>query len=199
MTKYYIPEFDDPFPEGRVAITGFRHETALVLLRLTEGADMEPNVRQWFNGDREAKYVVAGSYTVHWEGARGETGTIIVPRGMMTDLTSVPPVFRGLVNRVGPWLEAAIVHDFLCIAWRTMDGQGTRKRRDFADAIMWAAMEKAEVGATKYLIWGAIRAAAWLSWPKRSDPSVPPDLYLDLDDALVQGQLPKDVKLVPAS
>ncbi|MEL7344876.1 MAG: DUF1353 domain-containing protein, partial [Pseudomonadota bacterium] len=157
MAKYYIPTFDDPYPQGRVTITDFHYDTALVLLRLTEGADMEPNVRQWFNRNREAKYVVAGSYTVRWQGANGEAGTIVVPRGMMTDLTSVPPLFRGLVNRVGPWLEAAIVHDFLCIAWRTMDGRGTAARRLFADHIMWAAMDKANVGTTKHLIYRAIR------------------------------------------
>lgn len=195
MIKYEAPDFDDPYPPTSVRVTGFRYENAIILLRLKSSVKMRSGKFFFMTRDREAKYVVGGSYTVHWTGSKGETGTITVPQGMLTDLTSVPPIFRGLINRIGPWLEAAIVHDFLCIAWRTMDGEGTIERRWFADQIMWAAMTEAKVGFQKYLIYGAIRAAARFIFPQRVDPTTQNDLYIDLSESEVQAQLPPDVRI----
>lgn len=38
---------------------------------------------------------------------------VTVPAGFVTDLTTVPAFARGLLAPDGPWVEAAIVHDWL--------------------------------------------------------------------------------------
>lgn len=76
----------------------------------------------------------------------GSRVMLSAPRGLITDLTSVPPFFRILVGRVGPWLEAAIIHDYLYIAWALLPERGPRERdRLFADRVMLLAMEAAGV------------------------------------------------------
>jgi hypothetical protein len=72
----------------------------------------------------------------------------------------VPRVARWLVDRVGPHLEAAIVHDFLYIAWQDVAGGGAREEdRRFADELMRVAMESAKVGATsRFVIHNAVRS-----------------------------------------
>ncbi len=171
--NYFVPNFPNPYPSSNVSVTGFEYDDKLLLMRL-------PTAPLTNNGAK-ADFVVGADFSVRWLGSDGVTRRISVPRGMLTDLTSVPPGFRWLIGRVGPWLEAAIVHDFLTIAWRTMDGNGTRARRDFADAVMVAAMKRAEVGIRKSFISFGIRIAASVSYPKRVDPAQQTRLYIDLD------------------
>ncbi|MEM9319852.1 MAG: DUF1353 domain-containing protein [Pseudomonadota bacterium] len=193
MTEYltYIPNFDDPYPEQTSKITGFEFRNALVLVRLTDAIQVPHG--------HDAFYVVAADYVTAWRDENGVPHELVVPRGMLTDLTSVPPVFRWLVNRVGPWLEAAIVHDFLTIAWKTMDGRYTDARRQFADEIMYAAMEAAEVRRTKRaIIYFGVRAWAMVNRvfkPKDVDPDAQTHLYLDQTDRRVQVQFDPDVAL----
>ena len=83
---------------------------------------------------------------------------IVVPSGMLTDLTSSPWAARQIVNRVGPHLEAAIVHDFLFLAWQDLPGRGAR-REDFrfANAVMREAMEAAGIsGPVRTLIYATV-------------------------------------------
>jgi len=189
MYASLVPQFPDPYPADPVRIVGLRHETALILMRTIDAREVR------YRDGADAKYIVAADYTVTWIAQSGQETRLTVPRGMLTDLTSVPPVFRGLVNRVGPWLEAAIVHDFLTIAWRTLDGDGTAARRKFADDVMYAAMDAARIGFRKHLIYAAVRAAALVSYPRKVDPATQTALYVDLDDPGVQAQLPPGVHL----
>ena len=196
MKKYqsYIPEFENPYPSKPVKITYFRYDNALILLRLVDKQKVK------FSSKKDSKYIVAANYTVTWFKSCEDTGTqITVPRGMISDLTSVPKIFRPIIGRVGPWLEAVIVHDFLTIAWRTYDGKNSAMRRRFSDHIMWVAMNEANVGWKKYLIYFAIRV--WAFWEKNFlgyiniDPKKQNDLYVDLDDPEVQEQLPTNLKI----
>ena len=43
----------------------------------------------------------------------GGTDTIRVPKGFVTDLASIPRIFWGLLPPDGPWVKAAVVHDYL--------------------------------------------------------------------------------------
>jgi hypothetical protein len=63
------------------------------------------------------------------------------------------------VSQVGPHLEASIVHDFLYVAWQDVAGRGARARdREFADKVMRAGMEAAEVGTGQtWTIYQAVR------------------------------------------
>jgi hypothetical protein len=185
MAQFVTPEFANPYPDTPVQVTGFTYSTALVLMRLT-------NAVQTRRGE-DASYVLAGDYQVAWTDGAGTSHDITVPRGMLTDLTSVPRGFRGIINRVGPWLEAAIVHDFLTIAWRTLDGDGSAERRKFADDIMFAAMDAANIGVRKWLIYGGIRLAAPFGYPQTVDPATQSGLYLDLTDPEIIAQLPPGI------
>ena len=44
---------------------------------------------------------------------RPEGFTVTVPAGFGTDLASIPAMFRGIIDREGPILPPAIVHDYL--------------------------------------------------------------------------------------
>ncbi len=141
--------------ECRLNITDFEYVTPLWLYRSATAV-------QFRSGKADADYVVARPYTVHFK-LDGDERVITVPQGMLTDLASVPAAARSLVGRVGPHLEASIVHDFLYIAWQDLPGVEARKDdRDFADELMRVAMIKAKVGWFKRtLIHSAVRLAGW--------------------------------------
>jgi len=122
----------------------------LVLLRFKDAVILRDG--------EDADYVVARDYSVEID-VDGTVYGITVPAGMLTDLTSVPALLRWYVGRVGPWLEAAIVHDYLYIAWQDVEGRKPLERdRAFADLVMLRAMEAAEVGwLRRTLIYAAVR------------------------------------------
>lgn len=173
----------NPYPDADVAVARLRYTEALWLVRLADGGKVQ---REGSGAD----FVVGADYTVTWEDGAGAERHITVPRGMLTDLASVPPLFRSLVSRTGPWVEAAVVHDFLTVAWRAMDGRGTVARRAFADAVMRAAMDEAGVNPTsKQLIHGAIRAAALFGYPRFERPVPWSCFAADLERADLREQL----------
>ena len=92
---------------------------------------------------------------------------------MMTDLVSVPRPLRWLVERVGPHLEATIVHDFLFIAWDDIGKQLTRDDWRFANRVMIAGMEEARI---RWWICAFVSFAisTWFSWRifRRKKPAV---------------------------
>lgn len=59
---------------------------------------------------------------------------IIVPAGFVTDLASIPRLFRPLIPQNGKHRLAAIVHDYLCREWNAA-------HRPLADRIFLEAME----------------------------------------------------------
>lgn len=175
--EYFEPDLPNPYPAawlGRGECADFEmtvvvveYHTPLILYR-----DIE-SVRQ--RTDSDAEYVVGADYKVSFrldvidkedfdeddpfaeEGdgvSRDEFDVpvdrfeITVPKGMLTDLTSVPPAVRGIIGPVGPHLEAAIVHDFLYVAWQDVAGVEAREKdREFADKLMRAAMLSAGGGS----------------------------------------------------
>ena len=180
-----VPPVGDPYPAGPAEVREVVYDNALVLVRLRDAAKM-------IEGGREdADYLVGADYTIRWRGSDGQGGTVTVPRGMPTDLTSVPRPFRWLIGRVGPWLEAAIVHDWLCVAWWWVDGRPSRDRRRFADDVMLAAMAAAEVNpVVRTLIWWAVRLAGHFHYDRR-----PMLTFIDFDAAEYRAQLPPGVRL----
>ena len=62
-----------------------------------------------------AEFIVAADYPIRYK-LDGVERRIVVPGGMLTDLSSVPTLARTIVSQVGPHLEASIVHDFLYVA-----------------------------------------------------------------------------------
>ena len=181
-----IPPIEDPYPDFPITLAGVEYERALALVRLKDAAAM-------ISGGREdADYLVGADYSIRWTATDGRTGRVTVPRGMPTDLTSVPRPFRWFVGRVGPWLEAAIVHDWLCVAWGFVADAGwTEDRRRFADEVMLKAMEAAKVNMVmRWAIYGAVRL-----WARFASKEAPKLSFIDFDKMEYRRQFPDGVRL----
>lgn len=167
----------NPYPDGWERISGFEYLSALSLIRpLNTVQD-----RLGEDGD----YILQHDFVVAIE-IDGDRRAIAVPRGLITDLTSVPRLLRVFVGRVGPWLEAAILHDYLYIAWQDVPGKSPRPRdRLFADTVMLEAMEAAGVGRlTRRAIYLFLRAFGRWAYARPN-----PERYADLDDPALRGRL----------
>lgn len=161
---FVVPSFDDPYPSGKWSkITDFKYETGLHLYRAIEAVRTR-------HGD-DADYIVARDYTVSFN-LDGKKRKITVPRGMLTDLASVPRVAQSMIGRVGPHLEASIVHDFLYIAWQDLAGHGAREKdRTFADNVLLTALVEAKVDLiVREAMFKAVRIAGWPVYKERDEP-----------------------------
>lgn len=149
----YTPEIENPYPEQSGGkITEFVYLSPVVLYRGKEANEIRGN-------NEDADYVVACPYLVKYK-LDNKLRFIEVPQGMLTDLASVPWGFRWLVGRVGPHLEASIVHDYLYIAWQDIEGYRAQlKDWAFANKLMGAAMAKAKVVWWRRII---ILMAVWI-------------------------------------
>lgn len=179
LQRYDHPAFPVcPYPPKWTEMSEVQFDTDLVLVRLKDTVRTREG--------EDADYVVGADYTIRLH-VDGTVWGITVPRGLITDLTSVPAPLRVIASRVGPWLEAAIVHDFLYIAWQDVPGLRPRDRdRAFADLVMLRAMEAAHVGYVKrQLIYAAVRAFGGGAFRRKSD-----DRYVDLPDRLGGFSLP---------
>ena len=140
------------YPDGKVSVEGLKYETPLHLTR-----DIKAVQRR--NGE-DAGYVLSQSYKVVAviEDSGGKKDfEICVPKSLLTDLSSVPWWGRWLVSRVGPHLEASIVHDWLYVAWQHEKKDATEEMRGFADDVFRAAMQVAKVkGRQVWLIYQAV-------------------------------------------
>ena len=122
-----------PYADPDLSLTDFRYIDWLVLGRGPETLK---------RGDREAMYVVMEDYAVHMK-IDGKPFLIVVPKGMTTDMASVPKIFRNIVGRIGPHLEACIVHDWLYIAWQLQNRMPTRADHKFANRVLYAGAKAA--------------------------------------------------------
>jgi hypothetical protein len=106
------------------------------------------------------------------------TDRITVPKGFPTDLTSIPRFAWTLLPPDGPWLKAAVIHDFLYRTcgrgvWLNQPNGLTRHcapnvdcyRREEADWILRDAMKDRGVGVVKRnIIWAAVRLGGGGGW-----------------------------------
>lgn len=136
--------------------------------------------------DRESCYFTLSPYRVD-VAVDGAVHRITVPAGFLTDLASVPAFARMLVGRVGPHLEAAIVHDWLYVAWQLIEGRAPHHRDwAFANQVMYAGLRAARVAWPQRL---AIRAAleapmfSWRVFCARDDGPGQTGILLDLEAA----------------
>jgi len=96
---------------------------------------------------------------------------VFVPAGMLTDLASIPAVFRGVFDTTGPYMQAAVVHDQLCEYLSvTKDGAPESITRPEADLILRAAMLDLQVPKSQVnIIYNAV--AAYTEFFDIRDPS----------------------------
>ena len=158
--RFYRPkDLSNPYPRRWDDIREFSYDSDLHLLRLSGGLPGIP---------RSAQYIVEEPYTVSFRlDSEEDRRSITVPKGMLTDLASVPRCFRWYAGRVGPHLEAAIVHDFLYVAWHDLKDMCPNARmRFFAGRIMLAAMKAAGtplVHSSKSF-YGGVPPLVWSPW-----------------------------------
>jgi len=96
---------------------------------------------------------------------------VFVPSGTLTDLGSVPKLFRGIINEQGAAAQAYVVHDQLC-EYLSVTEMGKPKliSRQDADLILLDALQASGVGyTTAYLIYNAV--AAYQMALQITDPS----------------------------
>jgi hypothetical protein len=85
----------------------------------------------------------------------------VVTAGFITDLASIPLIFRPAIDRNGKSRKAAVLHD-LCYCLK----HGTREA---ADALFLEALEAEGVSLiTRRVMWLAVRAWGWRYWNART-------------------------------
>ena len=168
----------NPYPDNWHEVTRFAYRTALSLIR--------PLNTVPFRLGEDGDYILQHPFEADYQLDGGEWRRLTVPQGLITDLTSVPRVLRIFVGRVGPWLEAAIIHDYLYIAWQDVPSLGARPRdRLFADRMMLRAMEAADVAPwERWAIYRFVRTFGGEAYVKPN-----PDRYAELLDPGLGGAL----------
>ena len=122
-------------------VVGFNYCNDLHLTRSIKGVQ----------GRREedAEYIVSRCYVCSVTLSLGENSTyrhyIAVPSRFLTDLSSVPWFLRWFAGRVGPHLEASVIHDWLLVAWQHEGILPNAHMHEFADDVFLKAMEVAQV------------------------------------------------------
>jgi Protein of unknown function (DUF1353) len=87
---------------------------------------------------------------------------VLVPKGFVTDLASIPPVFWSMLPPTGQYTYPAIVHDYL-YWFQPVD-------RDTADEILKLAMQDVVVPATSAAVtYKAVRVGGGSSWAKNEE------------------------------
>lgn len=135
-------------------ITNFRYIDWLILGRAPESLS---------RGNRESLYIVMEDYKVQLD-INGQRRYIVVPKGMTTDLASIPRWARSIIGRVGPHLEACIVHDWLYVAWQTQDRMPTRQDHEWANKVLYAGLKAADCSSTTRAGIKLAMEAPGLSW-----------------------------------
>lgn len=142
--KFLRPEIDNPYPPGsglgqrKPVISDFQYVDDLYLGRFAESLSMP--------GGREVEYFTARRYTVEFR-VDGVPRILKIPAGCLNDLASIPRFARWYIGRVGPHLEACIVHDYLFVAWLLVSGhKPTRADWRFANEVLYAGLRAAGIG-----------------------------------------------------
>jgi hypothetical protein len=106
----------------------------------------------------------------------GSQVEVMIPRGFMTDLCSVPraPFSYLLFGGIGE--KAGVLHDALYSPWPEIKVVGMHSRepievtREWADAVLYAALEACNVGWFKrWMMYKGVRLAGWQFYKVKAD------------------------------
>ena len=157
-----------PYPDDLVEILKFRYKSDIHLTRKISKVQKRTG--------RDADYIVSKPYKAKVKvksvaNSKSWWISICIPPGFPTDLCTSPPLMRPLMSRVGPHLEASIIHDWLYEAWHCVCNRKSPSKDDqlFADDVFRAAMREAKVASWRR--WGAYRASRWFGWKYFRTPS----------------------------
>lgn len=135
-------------------ITEFQFQTDLVLRRLREGSGK--------------LFYVDADFAVTFK-LNGSDMAVVVPKGMDTDLASIPEIVPAwMARKLDTHLEASVVHDWLY----TRAGQlAFPHGRRVADDVFKAAMDASGVNPmTRDLMYTAVRIGGGPIYDKGRDP-----------------------------
>jgi hypothetical protein len=142
----------------------FEGKLYLVLLERKDGPSIRSGRSLW-GLQRELIYVAGAAWR----------DTITVPAGFVTDLASIPRPVWSFYPPDGPWVKAAVVHDFLYYTQGTGEWygrQGVSRERPYSraesDDILYEAMVDRGIGLwARFVIWAAVRVGGWLGWARK--------------------------------
>ena len=135
-----------PYPEDCTEIVDVKYCDPLILVRCKTA-----------NGNWEGERLILGrAYTVKYKCNQADNyHSVTVPCGMETDLISVPELHEKLrdMSKVGPHMEACIVHDYMYGAQYDIEGpcpytsKDCKRNRDrlFTDNLFLHLLKKAGV------------------------------------------------------
>ena len=155
---------NDPFPQTKIKkITDFKYLDELKFVR---------HATVHVNKVPESLWQLAADFRVRMtihpkDGSAPKTITLKAPKGMYTDLASVPKAFWHIVGPIGKHLEASIIHDYLYMAWTDFNRPASKLDWEFADDVFLAGMRVSKVNKRK-LIYTAVHAAGWKVFRKKS-------------------------------
>jgi len=171
----------NPFPQEKIdKITGISYVGEMRFVRHAK-AHLDTPKSLWQLTDD-----FGASMTVHPKSGSPYSLTITAPRGLYTDLFSVPQPLWFVVGPIGKHLEISILYDYLYMAWT--DHRETAARQDwrFADKMFLAGLKMSGVGWLKRSLmyvavhscigWGVFRAKPYSlkqrmdGWLPRLDP-----------------------------
>lgn len=111
-------------------------------------------------GRRE--WVVLNSF--EWE---SPSMHVIVPKGFVTDLASIPRPLRSLLDVNGPSRKPAVLHDWLYCSGQDANEKGVSRLQ--ADDLFREALEACVVGPlARAAYYRAVRSFGWIYWNKRT-------------------------------
>lgn len=89
---------------------------------------------------------------------------VVIPKGFVTDLASIPRGFRWLITVNGKHRKAAIVHDYLYALRGVIVGRNPLTRKE-CDVVFLEAMEVCDVNwPTRKTMYAAVRAGGMFCW-----------------------------------
>lgn len=101
-------------------------------------------------GENEWTLLAPFAATIHLEGGAKEL--VFVPEGFVTDLASVPRLPGMFLVFGGHARKSAVLHDYL---------YSVRAEREYADAVLLAAMKNEEPAWRRFFMWAGVRLGGW--------------------------------------
>jgi hypothetical protein len=126
---------------------------------MTEWMSVEKAVSGMLKMSRFREPIYFLTAPISWKPNPGQERykAVTVPKGFVTDLASIPPIFFSALRPDGEYAYAAVVHDYLY--WTQT------RSRDEADDILKMAMEDFQVGTLRVgAIYTAVRLAGKSAW-----------------------------------
>ena len=143
----------DPFPTGDIdRITDFTYLDELKFVRHAKvHVDETPRSLWQLASDFGARM------TVHPKAGSPYPLTVTAPRGLITDLSTVPKWLWWYVGPIGTHLEASVIHDYLYMAWTDYRNVAVRRDWRFADKLFFEGMKVSKV-RRRWSVYLAVRS-----------------------------------------